>query len=229
MIHQHIFAAPRPGMTPEAFQDYWLNTHAPNFASRIPQIKKYRIDTRLPFGPDTAPTWHGVAEIWLKDEADQIASLQTPEFLQGARVDEPNWAAFWATLGLDCATETAGEPEPLPEGAVKLLVLHRRARGLTRDAFRDLHRLRIATPTAWADGVLRHDVAFTRDALYVVGEPRFDAISHSWFADVAAAERFAASPAWRTLLPETADVIDPAQRFFMLTREHWVIGPAPRA
>jgi uncharacterized protein (TIGR02118 family) len=229
VIHQHIFATPKPGMTPEAFQEYWLHTHAPKFASKIPQIRKYRIDRRLPFAPDPAPVWHGVAEIWLANEEEQIASLQSPEFLEGARADEPNWAAFWATLGLDCTTETLGEPEDLPEGAVKLLVLYKRARGLTRDAWRDLHRLRVATPAAWAPGVLRHDLAVARDALYAVGEPRFDGIGHYWFADMAAAEAFAASPHWATILPDDGEVIDPAQRFFMLTREDWVIGPAPRA
>ena len=41
------------------------------------------------------PLWSGVAEIWLANEEEQLASLQTPEFLKGARADEPKWAAFW--------------------------------------------------------------------------------------------------------------------------------------
>lgn len=99
MIHQLIFAHPKPGMSEKQFQDYWVNVHAAKFASKIPQIKKYLIDTRIPFGEEPAdPRFSGIAEIWLNNEEDQLASLQTPEFLQGARMDEPNWAAFWRTV-----------------------------------------------------------------------------------------------------------------------------------
>ena len=47
MIHQHIFASPKPGMSEAEFQDYWLHVHAVNYASRIEQIKRYKIDTRI--------------------------------------------------------------------------------------------------------------------------------------------------------------------------------------
>ena len=43
MIHQHIWASPKPGMTEQQFQDYWLNYHAVNFAAKIPQILAYSL------------------------------------------------------------------------------------------------------------------------------------------------------------------------------------------
>ena len=46
MIHQHILAAPRPGMSEFDFQDYWRYVHALKFARKIPQIKKYKLDLR---------------------------------------------------------------------------------------------------------------------------------------------------------------------------------------
>ena len=102
MIHQLIFAHPRPGMSEKEFCDYWVHEHAVKYAAKIPQIRRYVVDTRVPFGPDPAdPPWSGVAEIWLRNEAEQLASMQTPEFLDGARRDEPNWAAFWRTVALD--------------------------------------------------------------------------------------------------------------------------------
>ena len=61
MIHQFIFAAPRPGMTEQQFQDYWVNVHAVKYASKIPQIVQYSVSTRLPFGPETEePLWSGL-------------------------------------------------------------------------------------------------------------------------------------------------------------------------
>ena len=232
MIHQHIFASPKPGLSEADFQSYWLTVHAVKFASKISQIKRYKIDLRIPFGPDTSPIWNGVAEIWLKDEADQLASLQSPEFLQGARADEPNWAAFWNTLGLDCDTTTIGDAlagGPPPPGSVKLLVIYRRAPGLTLADYRTRHRDDLAVAAAALPQVLRHDLAFTRDGLYAVGEARFDAIGHYWFEDAASAEAFAASADRTRVLPDDATVIDPKQMFFMLTTEHWVIGPDARA
>lgn len=228
MIHQHIFATPKPGMTPEAFQAYWLNVHAPTIASKIQQIKRYKIDLRIPFSLDPDPVWHGIAEIWLRNQAEQLESLQSPEFLDGARADEPNWAAFWATLALDCSTESVKGSRSVPDDAVKLVVLYRHARGLTRGAYRELHRHRIAEAAAAEPAVLAHDLAFAVDGLYTVGAPGFDAIGHYWFANVDAAEAFVAEGKAVLLLPRDGEVVDPEQRFMMLVREHWVIGPEAR-
>jgi len=227
MIHQHIFAAPKPGMTEPEFQDYWLNTHAVNYASKISQIKRYKIDLRLPFSRDPAPIWNAAAEIWLNDEADQIASLQSPEFIDGARRDEPNWAAFWKTLGLDCDTETLKPGDP-PDGAVKLLILLKRTEGVSRDAFRTAQRSALIDAAA-DTAILRLDLALARDALYAVGGPPFDGLVHAWFASVEAAETALAGPTGAALMPETSDILRTDQFFPMLTREHWVIGPEARA
>jgi len=138
MIHQFIFAYPRPGMTEAEFQEYWVKVHAVRYASRIPQIRKYLVDTRIPLPGETAdPLWCGAAEIWLQDEKEQLESLQSEEFLQGARLDEPRWAAFWRTIGLDTTAEQIipGPPEIREASMVKLLVLSKRREGLLRDRF----------------------------------------------------------------------------------------------
>ena len=139
MIHQLIFAHPRPGWTEAEFQRYWVEEHAVRYASKIPQIKRYLIDTRIPFGEEPAdPLWSGVAEIWLENDEDQLASLQTPEFLEGARKDEPNWAAFWRTLVLDTEAHVLLDGPPLTAGQdwVKLFVLVKRRPGSTLEDFR---------------------------------------------------------------------------------------------
>ena len=51
------------------------------FASKITQIKRYKIDLRVAIAADPSPIWNGIAEIWLTDEADQLASLQSSAFL----------------------------------------------------------------------------------------------------------------------------------------------------
>ena len=102
MIHQHILAAPRPGLSEAEFQDYWRYVHALRYARKIPQIRKYKVNSRIDIpGQVRSLEYSGVAEIWLDNEETQAASIQTPEFLEGALRDEPNWAASWQTIVLD--------------------------------------------------------------------------------------------------------------------------------
>jgi hypothetical protein len=215
-------------MTEAEFQDYWLNNHGPNFAVKIRQIAKYRIDLRIPCSIDTSPIWSGCAEIWLRDDAEQLASLQSPEFLQGARLDEPNWAAFWMTAVLDCETVTLREATPQPNG-VKLMVMAKRDLSRPLAAYRGSRRVQLEDGLDRIPGLLRCDLAFARDGLYAVGESRFDEVAHFWFASPEAAEAALASPAADLIYPRHAGgPLNPAQLFPMLTREHWLIGPAER-
>ena len=174
MIHQFILAAPRPGLSASEFQDYWLHVHAVNYASKIPQITRYLIDSRLPVEAAAAGNpglpHQGIAEIWLNNEEEQLASLQTPEFLQGARRDEPNWAAFWLTLVLD-TTAYEVVPGPAQTGKdpdwVKLTVLSKRAPGLPLAEFRERSLDQFAPVLAKTPGVQRYLHAQTRDGLRV--------------------------------------------------------------
>jgi len=232
MIHQHIFASPKPGMTEAAFQDYWLNVHAVKFASKIPQILRYKIDLRLDWSGETSqPIWSGIAEIWLRNEVEQLASMQTPEFLDGARRDEPTWAAFWNTLGLDTDAHVIRDSigDATMDGRVKLTVLQKRREGLSLDDFRRISLDEQSPAAADCTGVLRHDLCLARDGLYAVGESRFDAVGHFWFESAAAFEAAIADPKVRALmLPDDGRLMVPRYVFPMLTSEHWVIGPQSR-
>jgi hypothetical protein len=232
MIHQHIFASPKPGMTEAEFQDYWLNVHAVKYASKIAQIKKYKLGMRLDWACERPqPLWSGCAEIWLKNEHEQLASLQSKAFLEGARLDEPRWAAFWNTQVLDCDTVTVKDAigDAAPADAVKLIVLMKRRSGLSVEAYRAHHQNVYAPACAELPGVLRHDVCFTRDSWYVVGEPRFDSAVHVWFESVAAAEALVGSAEHGAkILPADDTFVEPKYVFPMLSKEHWIIGPEPR-
>ena len=139
MIHQFIFAAPKPGMTEQEFQDYWVNVHAVKYASKIPQIKQYSVSTRLPFGDESQePLWSGLADIWLENDEDQVASLWSKELLEGARIDEPRWAAYWRTVVLDTdahVLKDGGGLDGVKDG-VKIVALVKRKWGTSLEEFR---------------------------------------------------------------------------------------------
>ncbi|MFD0313933.1 EthD domain-containing protein [Streptomyces flavalbus] len=226
MIHQLIFAHPKPGMTEKEFQDYWVDVHAVRYASKIPQIKKYLIDTRIPFGPEPDdPLWSGIAEIWLENEEEQLASLQTPEFLEGARLDEPRWAAFWRTVVLDTDAHVlrAGD-HPAPADGVKLVLLAKRTNGTTVEEFRERSLGAHAELMLKVPGLRRYLQCFTRDGAYAVGESLLDAAYLLSFDSLQALETAAASPEFTQATDDLTRFVEPRYIHRMAVREHWVIG-----
>jgi hypothetical protein len=233
MIHQFIFAAPKPGMTATEFQDYWIDVHAVKYASKIPQITRYLIDRRLPFDGDLgAPALphQGIAEIWLRNEQEQLASLQTPEFLHGARLDEPNWAAFWLSFVLDTtAYEIVPGPAPSERQPdwVKITVLSKRRPGLALAEYRERSLESYAPVLSKLPGVQRALHAQTRDGFYVFGEADFDSIDQLWFADTDSLRAALASPYFaEQVKPTQAELVDPKYVFSLVGTENWIIGPA---
>jgi hypothetical protein len=230
MIHQLILAHPKPGMSEADFQRYWVEVHAEKFAKQIPQIRKYLVATRVPFGPEPAdPLWGGMAEIWLANEEEQLASMQTPEFLDGARADEPHWAAFWRTVALDTdAYPVLDTPAPTGPDAMKLVILGKRKEGVPLDAFRAF-TLDVAGPAlAAVPGVRRYLQGHTRDGAYGIGEAVLDVAHQLWFdsaEDAAAAHASAAGQAAIALLSSVAEA---KYTHVLAFREHWVLGPDPR-
>jgi uncharacterized protein (TIGR02118 family) len=231
MIHQFIFAYPKPGMSESEFQRYWIEEHAVRYASRIPQIRKYLIGTRVALpGESDAPLWCGVAEIWLENEKEQLESLQSKEFLQGARLDEPNWAAFWRTVVLDTTAHVLmqGPPEACGSDMVKLLVLSKRKEGLPLEGFRHYCLSAHVAKVMELPGLRRYIQGHVRDSFYMVGEALLDCVEQLWFdnvGDALAAQRSVQQ-----------DIVDADYQLFtekryihkMLVQEHWIIGPEPR-
>jgi uncharacterized protein (TIGR02118 family) len=232
MIHQLIFAHPKPGMSEKDFQDYWVNVHAVNYASKIPQIKRYLIDTRIPFGPEPEdPRFSGVAEIWLNNEEEQLASLQTPEFLQGARLDEPKWAAFWRTVVLDTNTHVLLEGEPLKKNSnlVKIMAMVKRKEGMPLADFRQYSLEVHGKKDLKLPGLRRYIQCHVRGSYYAIGEAILDSVSMLWFDDVSAIEAMQKSPEYQESTADLPNFIEMKYAYSFVTKEHWIIGPEFRA
>jgi uncharacterized protein (TIGR02118 family) len=228
MIHQLIFAAPRPGMSEAEFQRYWVDVHAVRYASKIPQMRKYLVDTRIPVAADDGePLWGGAAEVWFASEADQLASLQSPEFLDGARIDEPRWAAFWRTVVLDTtAHEILPGPSPDPDMTwVKVMFLVKRREGLPLSDFRDRSLGRQAELMLTVPGLRRYLQCHTRDALYAVGEAALDGVYQCWFDTTDALTAALESAAGQRALADMREIAEPRYIHRMAAAEHWIIGP----
>ena len=221
LIHQYIFAGPKPELSAAAFQSYWVNFHAVDYAAKIPQIKRYLVATREPVDrPRQMPFFEGIAEIWLQNDEEQIASMQTPEFLHGAREDEPRWAAFWQTFVLDTESQVVKEAEGPRREFVNAYILVKRKPGMELEEFAVALR-RHACAVASNPAMRRCVAGLARKGLYGFGEPRFDGIE-AWSFDTAAeaGEGLASAHEWA--------FADQRYVFEMVAREHWVIVPGVR-
>lgn len=230
MIHQLIFAAPKPGMSEKEFQRYWREKHAP-IASKIPQIKRYLVASRIPLNEKEKPVFSGVAEIWLENEKEELESLQSKEFLQGARVDEPNWAAFWQTLALDTTSHVLVEGEVLqkPSNLVKVFTLLRRKPGISLSDFRQYWLETHGSLVSSLPGVRRYLQCHVNDGLYGIGEPRFDGVEQVWFDDTKSIEKMMDSAQYKEkVLPDLANFVELKYIFSFAADEYWVIGPEKR-
>lgn len=225
MIHQIILAHPKPGMSEEEFQRYWVEQHAVRYAVKIPQIKRYCVDTRIPRpGDEDDPLWSGVAEIWLENEQEQLASLQTPEFLEGARLDEPRWAAFWRTVVLDTDAHVIVPGDDANGALTKVLILVKRREGLPLGGFRERSLTRQARLAEKIPGLRKYTQNHTRDAFYGVGEAVLDAAYQLWFDDVPAFETARETPEYREMLADLTVFTEPRYVHTLLLKENWITG-----
>jgi hypothetical protein len=196
MIHQIIFANPKPGMGVREFQDYWIDVHAQKYARNITQILHYKVNRILKIG-DTEPAYHGMAEIWLKDEQEQLLSLQSDAFVKGARADEPNWAAFWRSICLDTHAKELLPPDG--KTPVKLVVVCKRRGGIPLNVFRvyaEKSACQKISDTLELKGLLLNTV---KDNAYGFGEPLADVIFQMWFEDLPLLKKNLNSPEFEAI------------------------------
>ena len=156
--------------------------------------------------------------------------MQTPEFLEGARVDEPNWAAFWLTVVLDTDAHVLLDPPPQPatDAAVKMIRLVKRKEGVGRNEFRDRSLGLYAELVAKVPGLRGYLQNHTRDALYALGEAPLDCAHQLWFDDVEALTAALGSPEFQSAERELSSFVEGRYLHEMVVREHWVIGPESR-
>jgi uncharacterized protein (TIGR02118 family) len=228
MIHQLIFAAPRPGLTAQQMNEHWVGVHAPRFASRIPQFKQYCVDAALDFPRAPAAPWSGIGEIWFANDEDELASVQSPEYLEGARPDEPNFVAIWQLLVLDTQPHELRAPvaaDGVGRPAVKLVVLVKRAAGSSRGEFR-LRSLDEHAPLALEiPGLRGYQQNHARDGHYAVGEAPLDAAYELWFDGPEELEAAAGTPEYAKVLADLETFVEPRYTHILAVRENWIIGP----
>lgn len=218
MIHQLIFANPKPGMSVKEFQDYWINVHAVEYAGKIKQIKKYKVNRILSIEDGEEPVFHGMAEIWLENEEEQLASLLSDEYVQGARADEPNWAAFWETVGLDTYSYDKILCDEEPE--YKLLLLMKRREGVPLEIFREYIMDNIGKKLEEMAGLKQLTISMVKDNLYSVGETSFDGAIHIWLGTPESIKETMEQEEWKGIMHDIEIVVNKKYLYQFLCQEN---------
>ncbi|MDE7424484.1 MAG: EthD domain-containing protein [Lachnospiraceae bacterium] len=218
MIHQLIFANPKPGMSVKEFQDYWINVHAIEYASKIEQIKKYKVNRILPIEDGKDPVFHGMAEIWLENEEEQLASLLSDEYVHGARADEPNWAAFWETVGLDTYSYDKVLCDEEPE--YKILLLMKRREGVPLKIFREYIMDNIGKKLEKIENLKQLTISMVKDNLYSVGETSFDGAIHIWFGTPESIKETMEQEEWKSIMSDIRIIINEKYLYQFLCQEN---------
>jgi uncharacterized protein (TIGR02118 family) len=90
MVKLVYIITPKPGMSRDGFQRYWLETHAP-IVKEIPHLERYVINVFRLRSDATYPAIGGVAEQWFASAEAMRAALDTGA-AQRARADIANFA-----------------------------------------------------------------------------------------------------------------------------------------
>jgi uncharacterized protein (TIGR02118 family) len=177
MIHLLYFITRKASLGEAEFHRYWRDIHGP-IAAKIPQLVRYEQSHRIPFA-DTNSSYDGAAEAWLEDEAAFQALRETPEYVDGALADEPNFIDMNRVEWLVTRDHVILDGSQTP-GLTKGIFQLRRKPGMSLADFRQ-YWVEVHGPIVKRlPGLRRYVQCHTVDAAYQYAEPRWDGVAQLW-------------------------------------------------
>lgn len=213
----------KPGMSVEAFQEYWRTTHA-RVASAIPRVRGYvQSHTILSGYRKGQPLYDGIAEMWFDDTKTLRELNRTPEFA-ATMADEANFIdrPFTALILTEEHVIKAGTA---PAGGVKNVEFLTRRPSMAVDEFQDYWRGVHGPIAATIPQVRRYVQSPARRAGYEAGRRLpWDGCAITWFESTDAMRVAATTPEYARTRADEANFIAAAP--LIITREHVIIPVA---
>jgi len=223
MIHVLYFITRKPTVADAEFHRYWRDVHGP-IVKKIRQNKRYLQSHRIPVAGMNS-TYDGVAEVWLEDDAALQALRQSPEYLQGALADEPNFIDMnrveWMVTNDHVILDG-----PQTSTQAKLIFQLKRLPGWSladaRKYWIDVH----GPIVCQLPGLRRYVQSHLVNAAYEYAEPKWDGVAQLWVDDVTSMQAMLASPefmqgAW----PDGEKFLDLSIARSFVAQEHPVVWP----
>ena len=224
MIHSLYFITRKPSLSDAEFHRYWREVHGP-IAKKIPQLRGYIQSHRIPFAGANS-SYDGAAEAWLDNETALGTLRQSPEYLSGALVDEPNFIAMTRVEWLVTNDQVILDGPQTPQ-LVKTIFQLKRKPGMSLGDFRkywiDVHGPLVCK----LPGLRRYVQCHAVDAAYSYAEPKWDGVAQLWVDDVDAMQRMMDSREFREgSWPDGEKFLDLSLARSFVAQEHQVIWPA---
>lgn len=230
MIKCFALLPKKPGISDEQFHSHWRGIHA-QLASHIPSLQRYVQSHRLPGLTAGFPEsrFEGAAEVWYDSLEAALAMRESPEYLEGAYKDEPNFidqpGLRWLATRENVVV--AGTPMAKDARCVKGVFLVRRKPGLSVAEFQDYWRTKHAPLAPRTPRLLRYVQCHVLPETYESDTPpAFDGVAELWWPDAAKFKESWASPELQVeQLNDAKNFVDGSGSMAFLAEENRVIWP----
>lgn len=226
MVHLHFLIKRKDGLSRQAFSDHWRNTHAP-LAMSIPGVQRY-VQNHTPSIVSRNPSHDGIVELWMESLDAAKAAFNSPEYRQGAYVDEPNFVNVEDVIRLQTEDQVMldGDSISKDDELVKRVSFIKRKPGMSPEEFsqywRDVHGpLALKMP-----GIRRYVQCHVLPEVYEKAEPAYDGVAQIWFDTMADLQYAMNSSEYKEgAQPDGPKFVDPSQLVHLLTEENRVVWP----
>ena len=221
MIHVMYFITRKPTVSDAEFHRYWREVHGP-IAKNIKQLRHYIQSHRIPFEGANS-LYDGAAEVWLENEAAMDALRKSPEYLDGALADEPNFIDMTRVEWMVTQDHVILEGSQNPS-MVKTIFQLKRKPGMSLADFRK-YWIEVHGPIVCKlPGLRRYVQCHLVDAAYNYAEPKWDGVAQLWVDDTTALQQMLASREFTAgSWPDGEKFLDLAQARNFVAQEHRVI------
>jgi uncharacterized protein (TIGR02118 family) len=174
------------GMADDEFHRYWRKVHGP-LVPRIKSVRRYVQSHRSaqPFPGFENCLYDGVAEAWFDDLDTVLNFPNDPDYINGARADEPNFIDTDALAFLATREHVFIEGSPIGRDTplVKAIFLLHRRTDMTVAEFQDYWINGHAPQIPRDAGIVRYVQCHQAPETYNDGTPVYDGVAELSFAD----------------------------------------------
>lgn len=223
MLKVLSFLKRREDFSLPAFSEYWRTVHKAHAMTLVEAgfiagyVQNHRVRDAAEDLPGLPLMADGSPELWVERAEDLARLVASPEYREGAGPDEANFISLPTIAAV--ARERIVVDGPVPPGAVKLMLVVRRANGVPAGDF----AARWLTGAPLASPAGRGAVRVSRHATLGDDQP-FDGVELSWWADEAALRA-----AWAARNADVfAGLVAPASLRGLVVREEIVVAVPQR-
>lgn len=222
MVKSINFLKRKSGMSVEAFQEYWLTTHA-DLVKKVPEIRKYvQCHTLLSGYRKGEPVYDGVAELWY-DNTDVMRRIADLPESRVALADDEKFLDM-SRMTFIITQEHEQKEGPTTSSMVKLVEFVTRKPGMEVEAFQEYWRTIHGPLAAKIPMIRRYVQCHTRLSAYRAGrQPLYDGVAEVWFDSTNAMRQSEETPEYAAVRADEPNFIDGSQLSFIITKEYGML------